>query len=1597
MDLTPPIKTDEIFLGLGLRLEKQENEEVWIVERKINDKLYRVKKRFPKKEKQKALENSDALLLMMQTDAPLTLLNFPEKERKKREMKKQKKNSPVKKSQYKGVSWLKHSNKWQIQVHCNGKRVYSDTHPDELTAALLVNQKCVELCIPLKNPELNREFFDKLASDNQNTRKQQKQTGGGRRRRGGARKRGRRKKLEVLKDSDPDWAPSAVSVKKEPEDEEYVMEEDDQYTPTKPKPMKRNKRKKHLSSGFVGVSWDVRASKWRAQCFDSRISRSIYCGLFDDAKEAALCVNRKCFDIGIALKNETIGLKDYQRPLTHTPPPRTRSGDAHSTNIPTAQGQHQILKSKYQGVSWCRQAQKWRSQCFVKELKKHIYCGIWADEKYAAFMVNKKCEELGIDLKNPNLMNDIVSPGSKNDIKKIRAAKRALDGSYKPTRNKRGHSNIRSVFKGVSWDKSMQKWKARCSHNSKQLHCGHFGDEDLAAQMINAKCKELGISLKNTNVHPLFPSYDTAGNLLGNPEKVTLKPENFANNQIKVPSRALYDSSNIIAVNSSSSSLGGLAANGVVKKEMKVDIAAFFNNAFSAPPPISSQDYVTPINPQFSSEDEEDVEMNDVESFPLASRINVQIAGPLSQTPRSRFKGVSWYARGEKWRGQLNHKGHPKSIYCGLHEDELSAAIAVNNKCRELGVPLKNPDLDSFISSARQKNNKRVKQAATLSVKRETDELRQSDYNGVSWYRNTGKWRGQIRDKETGRSIYCGMFHDERLTALAVNEKCRELNIPVKNPQLVATEELKQMLRNEEIAIEKYRASALNPRILRKSHMNRQPSKKQSQFVGVTWDENAKKWRARCCCKKLGRGQIYCGVFEDERMAGHMVNQKCVELCIPLKNPDLDPMSIPMQMNLNGQILEVKMENNYTTTHTPLTSFDPNTILPPFVSYLPRSGDPSPNVHLDVRPPPSSLNSFRHPSTSENMSENMEIENESTMEIFPNQRNTNKRKRVEDETLISEAIAKKRKLNEGEQLVVSIFKGVYFSRSENKWMAILNLAENRNLFLGYFGSQTAAAREVTKGALALKFQPIPNAHFMENDQNENIEPKSVYELVELNDKKTEWQFCSPKNLWTPHCGVFWNQQHQGWEVKLTIKNQIYCGMNVTKPATNKFEVQEKYYSNENNAAIISDILLHKYAKNPKQIDFNFPNRKLFEKSDFIGVYWNFEHKCWTVKRFWNDQIFWPAGLKLEHEQSAAYVSDFLQLHLYPNTPEIALNFSEGEKNKEIRDRHEDSLFKDLRTAPIDIKDASLCVTIQIEKEEKNQEVEKQKIEIKKDENIQIEKIAAEKKSDEDVVMKNAIKVEEKNEYETEQKLKNEEGKIVKNEDEKMVKNEEEKMVKNEEVTIVENEEEKMEKLEEKIDDVFMKNNENENNVDSINLQIEKSEVAAEIVKKKQKINEILMTPGSAVVEPHPPISKNLSQAPIILQTPPQTTMMNDVGSNSAFSTAAEEVTEEVKELKTELIEKLPSPVAEKLISIDLNIRPSQGLLETWNCEEVFQFLQNLHLEQYCNIFMENVVDGAVLISLDNEQCEALGIKLFHRPKLLRTIKEFTLRDAQEQN
>ena len=61
-----------------------------------------------------------------------------------------------KKSQYKGVSWHKMTEKWYVLIHLKGgEKKYGGVFKDELDAANRVNQLCDESGIPAKNPEIS--------------------------------------------------------------------------------------------------------------------------------------------------------------------------------------------------------------------------------------------------------------------------------------------------------------------------------------------------------------------------------------------------------------------------------------------------------------------------------------------------------------------------------------------------------------------------------------------------------------------------------------------------------------------------------------------------------------------------------------------------------------------------------------------------------------------------------------------------------------------------------------------------------------------------------------------------------------------------------------------------------------------------------------------------------------------------------------------------------------------------------------------------------------------------------------------------------------------------------------------------------------------------------------------------------------------------------------------------------------------------------------------------------------------------------------------------------------------------------------------------
>merc|ERR1712034_30691 len=65
------------------------------------------------------------------------------------------KEEGISRSQYKGVTWHKQSQKWHVRMSLTGgKKKYGGSFKDKLDAAKRVNQLCEELGIPPQNPTI---------------------------------------------------------------------------------------------------------------------------------------------------------------------------------------------------------------------------------------------------------------------------------------------------------------------------------------------------------------------------------------------------------------------------------------------------------------------------------------------------------------------------------------------------------------------------------------------------------------------------------------------------------------------------------------------------------------------------------------------------------------------------------------------------------------------------------------------------------------------------------------------------------------------------------------------------------------------------------------------------------------------------------------------------------------------------------------------------------------------------------------------------------------------------------------------------------------------------------------------------------------------------------------------------------------------------------------------------------------------------------------------------------------------------------------------------------------------------------------------------
>jgi len=146
--------------------------------------------------------------------------------------------------------------------------------------------------------------------------------------------------------------------------------------------MDQNKEIRKNASQHGVVFWNQAQQKWITQMTNN--DKSVNCRSFENENEAASVVNKKCIEFEIEPQN---------------------SNEHDSEFLEKNKKQRRGKSSSYVGVSWDKHNKRWTTRIRDND-KKLVSCGSFENERDAGIAVNKKCIELGIDPKNPNLPND---------------------------------------------------------------------------------------------------------------------------------------------------------------------------------------------------------------------------------------------------------------------------------------------------------------------------------------------------------------------------------------------------------------------------------------------------------------------------------------------------------------------------------------------------------------------------------------------------------------------------------------------------------------------------------------------------------------------------------------------------------------------------------------------------------------------------------------------------------------------------------------------------------------------------------------------------------------------------------------------------------------------------------------------------------------------------------------------------------------------------------------------------------------------------------------------------------------------------------------
>lgn len=185
---------------------------------------------------------------------------------------------------------------------------------------------------------------------------------------------------------------------------------------------------------------------------------------------------------------------------------------------------------------------------------------------------------------------------------------------------------------------------------------------------------------------------------------------------------------------------------------------------------------------------------------------------PALRPTSSQHKGVSWSKAAKKWQARTRDKNQKKLVHLGNYVNEEDAARAVTAYIEHGTMP----------QPSREKNAEKT-----------------SEVKGVSWHKESKKWRAQLMDK--GKRVYLGYHAEEEEAVAAVNAYVKDGTVP--------------------------------PRPARARCAERTSEKK-----GVNWSKASQKWKALVTIKGTRK---YLGYYESEEDAARAVSEYVKDGTLP--------------------------------------------------------------------------------------------------------------------------------------------------------------------------------------------------------------------------------------------------------------------------------------------------------------------------------------------------------------------------------------------------------------------------------------------------------------------------------------------------------------------------------------------------------------------------------------------------------------------------------------------------------------------------------------------------------------------------------------------